>query len=159
MTKSTLTNYKRILVGVDASQTANLAVNRAIMMAKTDGAKLIIASVINDREIMGVSKKAILGFGAATPDQVNQVKDEITTMVQRYVQRAIDAGISVESVVTLGDPRSELATNIATNYDVDLIVVGATGVNLVGRMMLGSTADYVIRNAQCDVFVVHDNRN
>ncbi|WP_252893772.1 universal stress protein [Lentilactobacillus senioris] len=64
MTESTLKNYNRILVGgVDESQTASLAVDRAIMMAKTDEAKLIIASVINDREIMGVSKKAILGFG------------------------------------------------------------------------------------------------
>ncbi|KRM93997.1 universal stress protein [Lentilactobacillus senioris] len=156
MTESTLKNYNRILVGVDESQTASLAVDRAIMMAKTDEAKLIIASVINDREIMGVSKKAILGFGAATPDQVNQVKDEVTTMVQRYVQRASDAGVDAESVITLGDPRGEIATNLANKYDVDLIVVGATGVNLVGRMMLGSTADYVIRNAKCDVFVVHD---
>ncbi|WP_054671857.1 universal stress protein [Lentilactobacillus senioris] len=95
-------------------------------------------------------------MGAATPDQVNQVKDEVTTMVQRYVQRASDAGVDAESVITLGDPRGEIATNLANKYDVDLIVVGATGVNLVGRMMLGSTADYVIRNAKCDVFVVHD---
>lgn len=157
MTKSTLKNYNRILVGVDQSQTANLAVNRAIMMAKIDEAQLIIASVINDREIMGVSKKAILGFGAATPDQVNRVKDEVSTMIQRYVQRATDSGVDVESVITLGDPRGELANKIAAQYDVDLIVVGATGVNLVGRMMLGSTADYVIRNAQCDVFVVHNH--
>lgn len=58
MTESTLKNYNRILVGgVDESQTASLAVDRAIMMAKTDEAKLIIASVINDREIMGVPKK------------------------------------------------------------------------------------------------------
>ena len=159
MAQQTLKNYNRILVGVDESQTANMAVNRAIAMAQADNAELIIASVINDREIMGVSKKAILGFGAATPEQVDRVKDEVTIMVQRYVQRAENVGVKTESVITLGDPRGELATHLAAEYEADLIVVGATGVNLVGRMMLGSTADYVIRNAQCDVFVVHNSQS
>ena len=46
-----------------------------------------------------------------------------------------------------------------TNYD--LIVVGATGLNAIGRMIVGSTSAYIVRQAPCDVTVVktdEDNR-
>ncbi|KAB5915090.1 universal stress protein, partial [Bifidobacterium adolescentis] len=37
---------------------------------------------------------------------------------------------------------------------VDLIMLGATGLNAVERLFIGSVSEYVIRNATCDVLVV-----
>ena len=41
--------------------------------------------------------------------------------------------------------------------DIDLIIIGATGLNVVGRLLVGSTAAYTIREAPCDVTVVKTN--
>lgn len=42
------------------------------------------------------------------------------------------------------------------DYSVDLIIMGASGLNAVSRMVLGSNTEYVVRNAACDVFIVKD---
>ncbi|MEL5941041.1 universal stress protein, partial [Tetragenococcus halophilus] len=38
--------------------------------------------------------------------------------------------------------------------DVDLIILGATGLNAVERLFIGSVSEYVTRNASCDVLIV-----
>ncbi len=57
---------------------------------------------------------------------------------------------SVESVVETGSPKGILTQ--LTN--VDLIVCGATGLNRMEKMMLGSVAEKVVRHAHCDVLIV-----
>ncbi|MBO8441671.1 MAG: universal stress protein, partial [Firmicutes bacterium] len=38
--------------------------------------------------------------------------------------------------------------------NIDLIMIGATGLNAVERILIGSVTEYVTRTAQCDVLVV-----
>ncbi|EPC76844.1 Putative universal stress protein, partial [Lacticaseibacillus paracasei subsp. paracasei Lpp71] len=38
--------------------------------------------------------------------------------------------------------------------NIDLIMIGATGLNAVERLLIGSVTEYVTRNALCDVLVV-----
>ena len=45
------------------------------------------------------------------------------------------------------------------NHDVDLIIIGATGLNAIGRMLVGSTTAYVVREAPCDVMVVKTDQD
>ena len=40
------------------------------------------------------------------------------------------------------------------NNQIDLIMLGATGLNAVERLFIGSVSEYVIRNANCDVLIV-----
>ena len=148
-------NYTNILVGVDGAKTAAKAVNKAITIAEHNGAKLTIAAVINDRDIIGVSKSALLGFGSINPGAVDELKERYTRLVAKYAGRAKEHGIDVKTVVTSGDPKTVLARDIVADEKIDAIVIGATGANFVGRVTMGSTAAFVIAQAPCDVFVVH----
>ena len=47
-----------------------------------------------------------------------------------------------------------MAKELPEKYQVDLIMVGQSGLNAVERLMTGSVASYVIREATCDVLVV-----
>ncbi|MGO3608506.1 MAG: universal stress protein, partial [Enterococcus sp.] len=47
-----------------------------------------------------------------------------------------------------------IANQIPENNDIDLIMLGATGLNAVERLFIGSVSEYVIRNAACDVLIV-----
>jgi nucleotide-binding universal stress UspA family protein len=50
-----------------------------------------------------------------------------------------------------------LSYTLPKEYDVDLIVLGATGMGTVAQVILGSTASYVVENAAPDVVIVKNN--
>lgn len=47
-----------------------------------------------------------------------------------------------------------LAYDFPDQHDIDLIVLGSTGINAVEKMLQGSHTDYVVRHAKADVLVV-----
>lgn len=54
--------------------------------------------------------------------------------------------------VTAGDPATEIL-RIAAEHAVDLIVLGARGLGVVQRLLLGSVSEAVLRDAQCAVLI------
>jgi nucleotide-binding universal stress UspA family protein len=60
----------------------------------------------------------------------------------------------VEGIVAYGSIKDALATQLPDQYDIDLIMVGQSGLNAVERFMMGSVASFVIREARCDVLIV-----
>lgn len=145
-------NYTNILVGVDGSKTAAKAVAKAISIAEHNKAKLTIAAIINDREIIGVAKSALLGFGSINPSAVDELKGRYNRLVAKYASQARERGITVKTLVTSGDPKTLLARDIVADEGIDAIVIGATGANFVNRVAMGSTAAFVISQAPCDCF-------
>lgn len=53
----------------------------------------------------------------------------------------------------------EIPKNIAAKYEADLIVVGATGLNAVERLLIGSVSEAIIRHATCDVLIARTRNN
>jgi nucleotide-binding universal stress UspA family protein len=60
---------------------------------------------------------------------------------------------AVERSVVLGQPATEILT-AAEEPGVDLVVLGARGLGLLGRLVLGSVSDRVVHHAPCPVLVV-----
>ena len=72
-----------------------------------------------------------------------------------YQQQAVDMGqTKVSSVLAYGSPKNIIAKELPKEYNIDLIMLGATGLNAVERLFIGSVSESVIRNASCDVLVV-----
>ncbi len=57
-----------------------------------------------------------------------------------------------------GSVRESMAVKLPKKYQIDLIMIGQSGLNAVERFMTGSVASYVIRQAPCDVLVVSEPR-
>ena len=49
-----------------------------------------------------------------------------------------------------------MANDIPSKEGVDLIMVGATGLNAFERLMVGSSSEYILRHAKVDLLVVRD---
>jgi hypothetical protein len=62
--------------------------------------------------------------------------------------------IAADSPRTTTDPGDEIVS-AARSLDADVVVVGRGRGNLLRRLMLGSVSAKVVRNAPCDVLVVH----
>jgi nucleotide-binding universal stress UspA family protein len=58
----------------------------------------------------------------------------------------------ITETLTSGDPASEVL-RIADENDVDLIVLGARGLGVVQRLLLGSVSEAVLHDAQCAVLI------
>jgi nucleotide-binding universal stress UspA family protein len=72
-----------------------------------------------------------------------------------YEAEAKKAGVkNISKVIEYGAPKVMIANQIPENNDIDLIMLGATGLNAVERLFIGSVSEYVIRNAACDVLIV-----
>lgn len=138
--------YKNIVVAVDGSKESERAFKKAISITKRNEATLIISHVLDDR------------YGVVTayaPGIIDEVEVRAKELLEEYEQEAKKAG--VENVVTYlshGSPKVKISKEVAPKFEADLIICGATGLNAVERMLIGSVSEHIIRYAKCDVLVV-----
>lgn len=141
-----LSQYQHIQVSVDGSKEADLAFSKAVAIAKRNGATLEILHVIDIRSFQNVSS-----FDSA---MVEQVSSDAKKRMEKYYQRAKKAGIkNVHYSIEFGAPKTVIAHDFPQQHHIDLIVVGATGLNAVERLLIGSVTEYVTRTANCDILV------
>lgn len=141
-----LTQYQHIQVSVDGSKEADLAFSKAVAIAKRNNATLEILHVIDTRSFQNVSS-----FDSA---MVEQVSSDAKKRMEEYHQRALDAGVkNVHYSIEFGSPKTIIGHDFPKKHNIDLIVVGATGLNAVERLLIGSVTEYVTRTANCDILV------
>lgn len=149
--------YKNILVGIDGSKQSLMAFHKAIAIAKRNGddATLQLLSVVN-----GEHYPTAAGYGIIDRDMYDEAVNRMKKLLDKLVQEAKDKGLSnVEASVMVGNAKIAITDQYPKKHNVDLIVVGATGLNVIGRIIVGSTAAYVIRHSPCDVTVVKTDEN
>lgn len=68
---------------------------------------------------------------------------------------AFTKGVDVkDKIIEHGDPYKKIAS-VASERDIDLIVMGARGLGLIEEMIIGSVTDSVIKSSPCPVLVIH----
>jgi nucleotide-binding universal stress UspA family protein len=142
-----LQSYKTVLVAVDGSHEAEVAFKKAANVAKRNEGKLILAHVIDTRAFQTVS--------SFDGELAKQAQDLAEKTLADYVTMAKEIGCEeVETVIEYGSPKTIIAKQLPKEHHVDLIMLGATGLNAVERLFVGSVSEYVIRVAPCDVLIV-----
>lgn len=138
-----MANYLKIAVAIDFSEQSLKALDRASQLAKEYNAILQLVNVIDTKSFGAVS--------AYDLKYAEDLKKENILKMEKLEKEALQTGVKeVESIVETGSPKGIL-TQLP---QVDLIVCGATGLNRMEKMMLGSVAEKVVRHALCDVLIV-----
>lgn len=152
--------YEHILVGIDGSRQSKRAIDKAIAVAQRNGAELIIATVLSGGQYVGLGNTEV-GFGYVDQSVMDASRKRFEDLVAQYQQKAQDAGVkNVVTSVYYGHVKRDLAKTLPAEFGADLIMLGATGANVVEWMVMGSTASYVVTNAVCDVLIVRtDDKN
>lgn len=139
--------YKKIMVAVDGSKEAELAFKKAVNVARRNDSELLLAHVIDTRAFQTISSLDGL--------MMEQASEMAKQTLADYQKMANDSGVSkVKAIIEYGSPKSVIAKELPDTEKVDLIMLGATGLNAVERLFIGSVSEYVIRHAVCDVLVV-----
>ncbi len=143
-------SYQNILVGIDGSDQAMEAFKKALNVAKRNHGTVYVANVIDHQ---------IYTFMSYSPLNEN-IMDQLTTDAKNLINECKEVGKEfgynkIEGVIAYGSAKEAMAKTLPEKYDVDLIMVGQSGLNAVERFMTGSVASYVIKEALCDVLIVH----
>jgi nucleotide-binding universal stress UspA family protein len=141
--------YKHILVPIDGSQEAELAFKKAVAVAKRNGddTELRLLHVVDTRAFQNISS-----FDSS---MVEQVTETAKKTLDEYVDFAKKQGLTnVSYTIEYGAPKTIIARDVPQKMHADLIMIGATGLNAVERILIGSVTEFVTRTAICDVLVV-----
>jgi nucleotide-binding universal stress UspA family protein len=135
---------KRILLATDLSPASDGAATQAIDLARALGADLLIVSVI-DPDFPG-------GRGSVV-ERMDQRRAAREAAAQALVVRGRQAGVPVTFLVWEGEPGPAIV-DAANAEGADMVVVGSHGRGRVGRLVLGSVSDHVVRHADAPVLIV-----
>jgi nucleotide-binding universal stress UspA family protein len=138
----------RLLVAIDGSANAELALTAAITAARRDNATITLLTVGPD---LATGPAAWSVPVAGTMDQAT-VDDDCCRRLKATVAR-IPADISVHTLYRRGKAGPEIV-KVAKEGDFDAIILGARGVGRVGALM-GSVSSHVLHHAEIAVFVAH----
>lgn len=140
--------YKKILLPTDGSGYAEQEVERVTKLIADDG-EIIILSVAGKLTSSAFqSRKKV--------KKLNQVlKKEADTAVAN-MEKLFDPSLNVKTMVKTGFA-AEVINEVAEEENVDLIVISSSGKSGLHKFILGSVAEKVLKNADVDVLLVHNN--
>ncbi|MBS0449517.1 MAG: universal stress protein [Proteobacteria bacterium] len=144
--------YQRILVPIDGSTTATRGLDEAVALARLTHARLRLLCVLD-----------VLTFASGFEPAATYVADVVPLMKQAGVEllaaaklRAAAAGVEADSVLVerVGARIAEIVAEQALEWKADLVVVGTHGRRGIGRALLGSDAEQILRCAPVPVLLV-----
>lgn len=136
-----------ILVTTDLSDLARKALSYAAAFAGEFGAVLYVLHVIEPPPF--VSGLEATPLATSPTDERATVRRELID----WIRSASPTPVRIEPVVREGEPIAEIVA-AASELKIDLIVISAHGRGGLRRVLLGSTAEHVLRRAPCPVMVV-----
>jgi nucleotide-binding universal stress UspA family protein len=145
-------HYHRLLVAVDGSPSADLALSAAVTAARRDNAAVTVISVAPD---LAAEAARWPWTGAIVQDQ-----DAADRGAERVLREAVDRipeDIPVTRVFRRGRAGPAIVAH-AAEQPYDAILMGARGVGRVGAL-IGSVSSYVMHHADTAVFVAHAPRD
>src|SRR5262245_55553132 len=133
-------HVKKLLYATDFSPYSNQAYFHAIALAEHHGASLTILYVYPPGGMHSGQGTNGSGDRQYWRDQLEQI-------------RPVNAGIPVHHVFLEGDPAGEIV-RYAVDVGMDLVIMGTHGRTGLERLLMGSVAEKVMREAPCSVLVV-----
>lgn len=146
---------KKIMVALGFSEYSKGIFNYAAKLAKCMNAELIVASIINERDVVAVERVVSLGYEVNGNRYVEDIKKERRLLLEEYVK---ESGFPMEKIKTIfrvGNPFHELL-KISVEEEVDMIVVGSKGRTDLRHVFIGSVAEKIFRRSPVTVIIYKD---
>jgi nucleotide-binding universal stress UspA family protein len=143
--------FKRILIPLDGSATAEQALPYAIAQTEKFGASLILLRVLEPfPHVHGMSVAELESIKQQTSEWAQERLDQLVAEIR-------GRGISAKAAVVEGRPNVTIL-QFAEKNRVDLIVICSRGRSGLSRWLMGSVADRVVRGATVPVLLVRSQK-
>jgi len=145
---SSALTVKNVLFSTDFSPTSESALPYAVAIARRFGSTLHLVHVLSEANLLMMSGGVdYVSMGTIYEDAHAEAKERLEHVADRI------EGVQHVSYVRHGLIWKNLAGIIAEN-EIDLVVVGTHGRTGLGKLVLGSVAEGILRHAPCPVLTV-----
>ncbi len=154
--------FHKILVALDNSELSQQVFDRAVFLAKSTNASLMLLHVQSAYDEYYLKP----GFPGAeiypslytqtSPTYMKQCEEMEKQGLEELkflAEQAIASGVKAEFIQNQGEP-GPMICNAAISCQADLIIMGRRGRTGLSELFLGSVSNYVLHHAPCAVLVV-----
>lgn len=150
--------YQRILVPVDCSATSNKGLDEAVKLAKLTGATLRLVHLVDELSFAtGFDIYAVYPvYAVYAGDAIPLMKEAEQQILAQGRARAATTGVNADTLIleSFATRLSDPVVEHAKTWNADLIVIGTHGRRGVGRLLLGSDAEQIVRTSPVPVLLV-----
>jgi len=141
--------YQRILVPVDGSPTSSRGLDEAIRLAKMAGGRIRLVHVVDGLVLS-------TGLELASCDVVGILTEAGAEMLSAAKATVEASGIAVDTFLSeaFNERVCDVVVAQARQWNADVIVIGTHGRRGIGRLLIGSDAEQIVRAAPVPVLVV-----
>ena len=140
---------KSIVVGVDLNEVDEAILKKAVSLGRATGATLHLVHVFP-------AETSAMDYVVYVPVDPEKRKAAIANTHEKLEERVSDLerkGVQAEAKIKFGHPHDKIL-EYAEEVKADVIVVGTQSRNAVSRVLLGATADKVVRRSPVPILVV-----
>ena len=138
---------RQILIPIDFSGYSDQALRWGGSLAQKYGAQLLLLHAIP--EVLG----EVSARESAGEQRVIDLTAEVESQLHEMARQGLKEGVAVQVRLADGEPAGAIL-RLVHEEGVDLIVMGTHGRTGLSHLLLGSTAEAVVRAAACPVFTV-----
>ena len=141
----------KILIATDLSKSSNDVFSVGFDLARRLNSGIVLVTIINE-----LVEYVPMDIGISFADQW----EARLYIAQRELNRikSEHADLDIEIITFVGDPKKDVIEQ-SIKSEASYIVLGTHGRTGLSHMVMGSTAEYVIRHSTVPVVVVPYNRN
>ncbi len=143
--------FKHILFPTDGSEASFAAFPVALNLAQTYGGKITIINM--HEEFISHDERQFLRVSV---EHFNEVVKERAAKARKSIEEALEqfsVDVPIEIVIREGNPRHKIIS-VIEEVAGDVVVMATRGRGNIGKMLLGSVAERVVRNSPIPVLVV-----
>lgn len=145
-------SLKKIVVATDLSPTADVAIMRAVDIAKMTHAKLTLLYVLHQSFLDNLLEKVV------PSDFSRKLKKQYPLILEEKIRRLSAYPIAMDyAIVGKGRPAVKIL-QYAKRNKVDLLIMGSHGKYSIRDTFVGTTAEYVAQKTQIPLLIVKNNK-
>jgi universal stress protein A len=141
-----------ILVPTDFSPASKRALRYACNLAKACSASLDVIHVLENPFTRAAFSEM---YGPLQGDVLEELERRTRAELQAQLTLEERAKYSAVFILRAGVPAHEILDYLNEQRAIDLVVMATAGRGGIGRLMMGSVADKIVRAAPCPVLTVH----
>jgi nucleotide-binding universal stress UspA family protein len=146
---------KKILVPIAFSKYSKGILEYAADLAQATGAELIVANVINQRNLDAVDKITSFGYKVDISHYLETFKQERLDELNKMLRDLTLPDEKVTYTFCIGEPANELL-KIVVDQEIDMVVMGVKA-NDISHILTGSVAEKMFRKCPATIVSYRDD--
>lgn len=144
--------YQRILVPVDGSETSRRGLDEALRLAAAVGGRVRVLHAIDELSFA----LAMDGYAGNPGGWLDTLREQGSRLLALAAAQAAKAGVPADTVLRdeFRSPVHQVVNEEARDWGAELIVLGTHGRRGLGRLVMGSSAEQILRTARVPVLLV-----